>query len=195
MKPPPFEYHEASGLADALDLLADHGTDAKVLAGAQSLVPLLNFRIVRPSCLIDKFFAGIFTTALAPDELVTAIEVPLPSSSTGSAFCELVRRHGDFALGGAAVLATVGPGHVCERAAIALLAAAPPPTRAAEAEAWLAGRRLDEAAATEAARLAVTDVDPPGDIHGSPGFRRRVIEELVRRAPPPGRGASGRVSG
>lgn len=280
MKPPPFEYYAASGLAEALDLLAEHGDDGKVLAGGQSLVPLLNFRVVRPACLVDinglaeldyirmddgaslrigaltrqavleqsqeaaarvpllveavrhvghvqvrnrgtvggsavhadpaaeipaalvaldasfhveshrgsrrlrfeEFFAGIFTTALEPDELLTAIEIPIPAPRTGSAFCELARRHGDFALGGAAVLTTVGASGACEAASIALLAAAPIPTRAPAAEAWLRGRRLDEDVAKEAAQRAITDIDPPGDMHGSSPFRRRVIGELVRRA-------------
>src|SRR5438477_7253158 len=53
MKPPPFEYHDPSTLDEALGLLAEHGYDAKVLAGGQSLVPLLNFRLARPERLID----------------------------------------------------------------------------------------------------------------------------------------------
>jgi CO/xanthine dehydrogenase FAD-binding subunit len=66
---------------------------------------------------VEQFFAGIFTTALAPDELLTAIEIPLPAPTTGSVFSEFARRHGDFALGGAAVLATLGPERVCDRGA------------------------------------------------------------------------------
>ncbi len=53
MKPPPFEYHDPSSLDEALGLLAEHGDDAKVLAGGQSLVPMLNFRLMRPARLID----------------------------------------------------------------------------------------------------------------------------------------------
>src|SRR5438477_9333806 len=53
MKPPPFEYHDPSTLDEALGLLAEHGYDAKVLAGGQSLVPLLNFRLARPERLVD----------------------------------------------------------------------------------------------------------------------------------------------
>jgi len=53
IKPPRFEYLAPTSLDDALGLLADHGEDAKVLAGGQSLVPLLNFRLVRPGFLID----------------------------------------------------------------------------------------------------------------------------------------------
>ena len=53
MKPPAFEYVRATSLADALQVLGRHGGDAKVLAGGQSLVPMLNLRVVRPAVLVD----------------------------------------------------------------------------------------------------------------------------------------------
>ena len=53
MKPAPFEYADPRSLDDALAQLARHGDDAKVLAGGQSLVPMLNFRLARPAVLID----------------------------------------------------------------------------------------------------------------------------------------------
>lgn len=53
MKPAPFEYFAPSSLVEALDLLARHADDAKALAGGQSLVPLMNFRLARPGVLVD----------------------------------------------------------------------------------------------------------------------------------------------
>ena len=53
MKPPPFAYHAPTRLDEALALLERYGDDAKVLAGGQSLMPLLNFRLSYPSALID----------------------------------------------------------------------------------------------------------------------------------------------
>ena len=53
MKPPPFSYHDADTVEEALDLLAEHGDEGKVLAGGQSLVPLLNFRLANPDHVID----------------------------------------------------------------------------------------------------------------------------------------------
>lgn len=53
MKPPPFRYARPASLEEALDLLTRSGDEAKVLAGGQSLVPLLNFRLARPSVLVD----------------------------------------------------------------------------------------------------------------------------------------------
>ncbi len=53
MKPAPFEYFAPDSIEEALSLLRDHGNDAKLLAGGQSLVPAMNFRVVQPSALID----------------------------------------------------------------------------------------------------------------------------------------------
>jgi carbon-monoxide dehydrogenase medium subunit len=53
MKPAAFDYIRPDGLDATLAALAQHGGDAKLLAGGQSLMPLLNFRMLRPSCLID----------------------------------------------------------------------------------------------------------------------------------------------
>lgn len=53
MKPPPFEYHNPSTLEAALTHLAEHGYDAKALAGGQSLIPMLNFRLAQPEVLVD----------------------------------------------------------------------------------------------------------------------------------------------
>lgn len=53
MKPAPFKYHDPTTTPEALDLLGELGDDAKVLAGGQSLVPMMNFRLARPSDLVD----------------------------------------------------------------------------------------------------------------------------------------------
>lgn len=53
MKPPPFEYHAAASVDEAVALLAEHGDEAKILAGGQSLLPLLGIRLAKPEHLID----------------------------------------------------------------------------------------------------------------------------------------------
>ena len=53
MKPAPFDYHAPRSVEEAVELLAAHGDDAKVLAGGQSLVPAMNFRLARPAVLVD----------------------------------------------------------------------------------------------------------------------------------------------
>jgi CO/xanthine dehydrogenase FAD-binding subunit len=279
MKPPPFEYDAPESVDEALALLAEHGDEAKVLAGGQSLVPLLNFRLARPARLIDvnglgalaairrrdgvlhvgaltrqsmlersetvaehwpllrqalahvahaqirnrgtvggsiahadpaaelpvalaaldgsvvvrsvrgertipwhELFVTHLTTSLEPDELLVEVTVPAQPEGTRTAFTEFARRHGDFALGGAAATVTTGASGACDRATITLLAAAATPVRATEAERALAGRRVDGEAAREAAAAAVRDVTPTGDIHGSGAYRTRLIEAMVRRA-------------
>jgi carbon-monoxide dehydrogenase medium subunit/6-hydroxypseudooxynicotine dehydrogenase subunit alpha len=278
MKPPLFDYHDPSEVEGALDLLAEHGEDAKVLAGGQSLVPLLNFRLAGPDHLIDlgrvpalayvrrrdgvlrigpmtrqatleasplvaehwplltgalafvahaqirnrgtvggsvahadpaaelplaftvlgatfhlrsrrgtrsvgwrDFFITHLTTALEPDELLVEIEVPPVPPGTGWAFTEYARRHGDFALGGAAALLTIDDG-ACRRARLGLLAAADTPLRAKAAETVLEGSPITPESTAEAARAAVADINPTGDIHGSSEYRKQLIEGMVRRA-------------
>lgn len=53
MKPAPFEYYAPASVGEALSHLAEHGYDAKVLAGGQSLIPMMNFRLAQPSVLVD----------------------------------------------------------------------------------------------------------------------------------------------
>ena len=53
MKPPPFVYLAPDTLDEAVDALREHGTEAKVLAGGQSLVPMMNMRLARPGVLVD----------------------------------------------------------------------------------------------------------------------------------------------
>ena len=53
MKPAPFEYFCPATLDEALATLAEHGTDAKPLAGGQSLIPAMNFRLATPAALVD----------------------------------------------------------------------------------------------------------------------------------------------
>lgn len=53
MKPPPFEYFAPTSIEEALDLLSEYGWDAKPLAGGQSLIPTMNFRLAQPAVLVD----------------------------------------------------------------------------------------------------------------------------------------------
>ena len=53
MKPAPFSYHRARSAEEAVSLLAELGDDAKLLAGGQSLVAMMNFRLARPAALVD----------------------------------------------------------------------------------------------------------------------------------------------
>lgn len=279
MKPGPFEYHAPQSLDDALALLEHHGIDAKVLAGGQSLVPLLNFRLARPDHLIDinglaelggierrdgwlrvgaltrlsalerspvvtrhwpmisealeqvahlqirnrgtvggsvahadpsaelpavlcaldasfvvrslsnarvvsaaEFFLGPLVTALEAEELLVRIDVPPAPPPAGQAFLEHARRHGDFAVGGAAAMIELGSDRRCRSVAIAMLGAGATPIRARLAEERLLGRGVDEKTALSAAACATDEIEPTGDIHGSTSYRRQVVRTMTARA-------------
>ena len=280
MKSPPFEYEATTSVEHALGLLADLGDEAKVLAGGQSLVPLLHLRLARPSYLVDingladlasvrdgngsgvelgamvrhreaevsevvrtrapllaaairlvghaairtrgtvggsvahadpaaelptaltaldaemvatsvrgersigadAFFQGFLTTALEPDELLTAIRVPAWPAATGWAFEEFSRRHGDFAIVGAATTVSLAADGTLAGARIALSGASGVPFRATDAERLLAGETPSPELWVTAAQRAAANVDPPADLHGSAAYRRQLVATLTKRA-------------
>lgn len=79
MKPAPFELHRPRSLEEAFDQLAEFGEDAKVLAGGQSLVPLLNFRLARPEHVIDLGHTGALT-GLSWDGTALTVEAMTPQA-------------------------------------------------------------------------------------------------------------------
>ncbi len=279
MKPPRFEYLAPRALDEALGALAMHGDRAKILAGGQSLIPLLNFRLAHPDVVVDinrvgelayvreadgdvaigaltrqhaversdvvrsrvpllaeacrfighapirhrgtvggnlahadpaselpavmvaleaqltlaragaartlpadRFFVGPLATAVAPGELLIDIRVPRASPRTGSAFVEMARRAGDFALVGvAAVIALDGAGR-CEWARVALCGVGGTPIRARTAEEALMGQSPAGAALDEAANRAAAATSPPSDVHASAAFRRKLARHFTREA-------------
>jgi carbon-monoxide dehydrogenase medium subunit len=279
LKTPRFDYHAPETIEEALALLAEHGDEAKVLAGGQSLVPLLAMRLARPAQLIDlggiaslraieatnghvsfgamvreraaersavvaekvpvlaealpyighvairnrgtiggsiahadasaelpavaiatgtkmvlrtasgertldaeAFFQGHFTTALADDECLVELQVPVTPDGAGWAFHELARRTGDFAIvGTAAMVALDGSGAIAQ-SRIVQMGVADRATRAHDAEAALVGQAPTAEVFAEAARQATAGLDPASDIHGSSEFRRHLAGVSVRRA-------------
>jgi CO/xanthine dehydrogenase FAD-binding subunit len=276
MKPAPFAYAAPGSLAEALTLAGEHGAEGKVLAGGQSLVPLLAMRLARPAVLIDlnrvrqldyirdggeihigamtrqrtaelsrviqrrlpllaealgyvghpqirnrgtiggtlahadpsaelpavlsvldgrvvlrsrrgtrtlgpgEFFLSYLTTALEPDELL--VEVRLPAQERmGSAFVEVARRHGDYALVGVAAVVEVNEGRIA-RARLAFTGVGAAPVRIGELEQALVERTPDDDAVIEAGRIASARLDPESDIHASAEYRREVAGVLTERA-------------
>jgi len=279
VKPAAFDYSVPATIDEALELLAEQPDEAKLLAGGQSLVPLMNFRLARPERLIDlngvpgldhvekrnghvvigamtrhttierssllasewplltqaitwvgheqirnrgtiggsvahadpaaelpvalaaldarfhlrsrstdrylgwsDFFVTGFTTALETDEMVVDVEVPALPPGAGTGFVEFARRHGDFALGGAAAVLVVDATGTCREARLSLLAATPAPVRATQAERLLVGSTLDSAAMSAAVDAAVDGVEPTGDIHGSTKYRVKLLRTMAHRA-------------
>lgn len=277
MKPPPFLYRPAHSIEQALDLLAEYGDDAKILAGGQSLVPMLAMRLARPDVLIDintvpgltnassqqwltlgamirhrtaersemvwehspmlaaalrfvghdairtrgtlggsaahgdpaaelptvlcalnasivatraggersvdaeAFFEGFLTTALKPDELLTAIKIPPCLESTGWAFNEVSRRHDDFAVVGAAVLLSLTESGGVEDVRIFLSGVADRPMRATVTEALVRSERPGVESFAKAAQAATDGIEPTSDLRGSGAYRAHLARVLVRR--------------
>jgi carbon-monoxide dehydrogenase medium subunit len=131
---------------------------------------------------IESFFTGLFATALATNEVLTEIRVPIPPPRSGGAYVKLERKVGDFATAGAAVQVTLGAKGEVERAGIGLTAAGPKPIKAVEAEQYLKGKKPDEATITEAARLTATAAVPSADRRGAVDYKREMAHVLTARA-------------
>lgn len=131
---------------------------------------------------IAEFFTGIFSTALAPDEILTEIRVPTPPPKSGGAYVKLERKVGDFATAAAAAQVTLGAGGDVERAGIGLTAAGPMPIKAVEAERFLMKKKPDPATVAEAARLAAAAASPTADRRGSVEYKREMARVLTARA-------------
>ena len=277
MKPVAFDYVAPRTIEQAVEALRAGGPDAKLLAGGQSLVPLLNFRLARPSLLVDlnrvdglayiesredgvaigamtrqatierdtklarsqpllgeaigwvghpairsrgtiggslahadpaaelpavavcleaeltvvgprgqrtiaseDFFQGYLSTSLASDEIVTEVWLPPVLPTTGQAWVEFARRHGDFALVGVAASISLDNGAVCD-AHVVLTGVGGKPVRARESEILLIGASVAErvGAAADAARSVI---EPEADIHASKEYRAHLAAVLTQRA-------------
>jgi CO/xanthine dehydrogenase FAD-binding subunit len=279
LKSPPFEYARTASIEEACELLSQHGDAAKIIAGGQSLVPMMAFRLLRPSWLIDineiaalklvvfeadavrmgactrqcvvagddtlaarvpllrqalafvghtqtrnrgtiggslvhadpsaelplvaqilearlvlrtksgtrtlpadEFFAGPMTTNVQPDECLEEIHWPVwRERKTGSAFTEISRRHGDFAMVAAAALVAVDDDGKCTRVTFGVGGAAPMPAAFPALAQSLVGHRLDKTKTRAVALEAAAVLEPESDIHASAAYRRHLAGVLVTR--------------
>lgn len=134
---------------------------------------------------IGEFFTDLLTTALAKDEILTEIRIPVPPPAparTGGAYVKLERKVGDFATAATAAQVTLGAGGEIAHAGIGLTNAGPLPIKATAAEAYLTGKRPDAATLAEAARLAAEATDPSVDRRGSVEYKQAMARVLTRRA-------------
>lgn len=280
MKPAPFAYHRPATVTDAVAMLGEFGEDAKILAGGQSLVPMLAMRLTHFENLIDisrvpelnditlhgnevrigaatphamvglddeiadsvplltlatphighfqirsrgtlggaiahadpaaeyaavalaldatieatsargvrqipaaEFFTGLWETALATDEILTAVRFPVASGRSGFGIAEFARRHGDFAIAGAVVGFDLDEDDRITRCGIGLLGLGSTPLRAVPAETALIGTPIGGISADEIGRLAMSELtDIPSDLQGSASYRARVGAAMVSRA-------------
>ncbi|MEU0565665.1 FAD binding domain-containing protein [Nonomuraea sp. NPDC005983] len=293
MKPPPFEHHAPRELGEALDVLARVGARGKVLAGGQSLIPMLNMRLAAPEHLVDinrvaslatveagplgvtvgamarhtqverarahplltralrlvahpvirnrgtvvgslahadpaaelpavlavlggsvrlaravratpgagggavpaageggvavrdvgaaEFFVGPMESAVEPGELAVSAFFPALPERSGSAFCEVARRHGDYALAGVCAVATLDEDFHLAAARVACIGVGPVPLVVDVSE--LCGNRPSSGVAwAEVARAVQDRTEPEGDIHASAAYRLHLVGVLAERA-------------
>jgi carbon-monoxide dehydrogenase medium subunit len=131
---------------------------------------------------IDQFFSGLFTTALAPDEILTEIRIPLPPNRSGGAYVKLERKVGDYATAAAAAQVTLDANGGFAQVGLALTDAGPVPARAAAAEQFLSGKRATEANIADAARRVAEAAAPNADRRGTVEYKREMARVLAARA-------------
>jgi aerobic carbon-monoxide dehydrogenase medium subunit len=127
------------------------------------------------------YYRAAFTTALADDEVLTALRLPVPPAGHGAAYEKMKRKVGDYATAAAAVI-LVMDGGACRDARIALTNLADVPLLAEAAGQALIGTPVDGAATLKAAAAAVAITDPASDLRGPAEFRKHVAGVMVRRA-------------
>lgn len=129
----------------------------------------------------EAFFTGLFTTALAPDELIRAVEIPPMRPGSGATILELARRSGDYAMAGIALVVERDSGTL-GRARPVFFGVGAGPVFAKRAAAALAAGGWTSGAIVAAQAALDRDLDPPGDMHGSPAFKRQLARVLLVRA-------------
>ena len=129
----------------------------------------------------SDFFEGIMSTALAEDELLTHVRLPLLPASAKFGFDEFNRRAGDFAMSAALAVYRLDNGKIAD-ARVGVGGAEPFPRRIAEAEAALNGEVPSDKAFRTAAEAAAVAVDAMGDHQTTAEYRRDLVRAVVRRA-------------
>jgi aerobic carbon-monoxide dehydrogenase medium subunit len=279
MKPPKFEYVRAGTVEEAASVKAAHDGDASILAGGQSLIPMLNFRLARPAALVDlnhvdglayvrvdddavrvgamtrqrdverheeagracpvlpqtlahvahpvvrnrgtiggtvahadaaaetptallaldgrvrvrgtsgertidasDLFVFHLTSSLQADEVLVEVEFPRLPAGAGSAFHEVTRRHGDYALAGVCAVAGLAGDGTIRDVRLAYSGIASTPVRATSAEELLAGATPSAEAFAEAGEQAAGYVDAVDEEQATVAYRRRLVRTLTARA-------------
>jgi CO/xanthine dehydrogenase FAD-binding subunit len=131
--------------------------------------------------MADEFFIGMFETALQSGELLTAVHVPSAQPGDVSAFAEVTRRHGDFAIVSFAARLSFESGLTCSSARMVLGGIAPAPIRSIALEDLVSGNELSDHIISEAA-YAIDEEVVEMDSHGaSSAYRLNAARVLVRR--------------
>ena len=129
-----------------------------------------------------EFFVDLLTTALEPDELLTAVEVPVLPGRAGGSYQKLANQASGYALVGVAAVVVLDVAGRCAEARVGVTGAVASGRRAGATEALLRGAALDETAIASAAARVGDGLDLLDDLHASAEYRRRVLVGLTRRA-------------
>jgi len=130
----------------------------------------------------QDFYMGLFTTAMLPEEMLVEVAFPTLPPGSGWAFDEVARQHGNYAMCGAAAVVGLDGRRVVERARLVFLSVGEGPVEAQQAAALLVGEQPNAEAIRAAADTAATqDIDPVGDIHAGPAFRRHLARVVAER--------------
>jgi len=130
-----------------------------------------------------EFFAGVWETAMEPDEILVGVRFPVWSGRCGFAVEEFARRHGDFAIAGAVAAVELDSDDRVLRSGIGLLGLSATPRRASAAEEAIAGRPVGDITAEEIGELAMSGLDDiPADLQGSADYRWKVGAAMAAQA-------------
>ena len=130
----------------------------------------------------QDFFVDLFTSALAPNEVLTQIRVPVPAGNTGGAYEKYAHPASGYALVGVAALVTLDGADTVREARVAITGVGTKATRAAATETGLAGKRVDDRLLVAAAGKAADGIEPRADLQGSAEYKANLARVYTRRA-------------
>jgi carbon-monoxide dehydrogenase medium subunit len=130
----------------------------------------------------SKFYTGLYETALARDEILTEIRIPVPPANSGGAYQKLKRKTGDFAVAAVAVQMTLDAKGAVASCGIGLTNAGPTPLEATDAARFLVGKTPDAKTIAEAAKMAAAKCNPSADHRGSVEYKKDMARVLAARA-------------
>jgi carbon-monoxide dehydrogenase medium subunit len=159
-----------------LDPAAELPCIVTLLDGSLELASVRGTRRVK----MEEFAIGSMVTCVEPDEIVTAIRLPIWPAGHGASFQEFARRHGDFAMAACAVLMTLDAQQKITACHIALAGVCETPLRLRAVEQALIGQ-TGSAALFAALDHGLDDADVLDDIHAPASYRRRLARTLLRR--------------
>lgn len=161
---------------------ADPAADFPVILRALNASFLLQSLIGSRTVAADEFFLDFFTTALASNEMLTEIRVPLPPSNSGTAYTKLAHPASGYVVVSAGALIERHQSGSCASARVAMGGLGSGPIRAVATEIELQGKALTSHVVAAAAAKAADQTDPDGDSYASADYKRHMAGVLARRA-------------